>query len=241
MRRPDAPATSEAFDYVLVRSRRKSIGIQVKDDGCVEVRAPLRESQRSIDEALDRHHAWILERSRACLERRTRLRRRRFDDGEAIPYLGRTLELRLLDTAGPERPRVDGERLLVRRPSGLDAAASAAAIRTAVGGFLVERSADVFHDRHVAMSRLVGESALRITIKDMRSRWGSCGPKRRMSLSWRLILAPLDVIDYVIAHELTHIRHPDHSRRFWDDLARSLPGWRRSRDWLRAHGDDLQL
>ena len=100
-------------------------------------------------------------------------------------------------------------------------------------------AASVFHDRHLAMAARVGDAAERVAIKEMRSRWGSCGPKRRMSLNWRLILAPLEVVDYVLVHELTHIRHPDHSQRFWDAVEAACPDWRVHRDWLRAHGSDL--
>jgi predicted metal-dependent hydrolase len=91
------------------------------------------------------------------------------------------------------------------------------------------------------MSRKVGVSALRVVIKDMRTRWGSCGPDRRMNLNWRLVLAPEPIIDYVLAHELTHIEVPNHSRAFWRKVARACEHASASRKWLRVHGDDLEL
>ena len=237
---PETPP--DTLDYVLLRRRRKTISVSVSDDGEVEVRAPLRAPQRAIEEVLSLHFDWLVEQKRASEERLARARARRFEDGEAVPYMGRTLRLRLEEPVlGGRAARLDGDELVLTPPAGVSEADRRGALREAVGRFLVERAADVFHERHVAMAKLVGVSAVRLTIKDMRSRWGSCGPKRRMSLNWRLILAPLEVIDYVIAHELTHIRHPDHSRRFWADLSRSLPGWRPARDWLKRHGDDLRF
>ena len=80
-----------------------------------------------------------------------------------------------------------------------------------------------------------------MVIKDMASRWGSCGPDRRMSLNWRLILAPEHIIEYVLVHELCHIEVPNHSRAFWNKVGKSCADYRESRKWLRRHGDELDL
>jgi predicted metal-dependent hydrolase len=80
-----------------------------------------------------------------------------------------------------------------------------------------------------------------VIIKDMRTRWGSCGPNRLMNLNWRLVLAPERVLDYVLAHELMHIEEPNHSRAFWRRVAGVCPHWGDSRRWLRRHGEDLEL
>ena len=228
-------------EFELLRRRRRSVGIVVRDDGSVEVRAPLRAPLREIDAALVRHHDWIVERQRVHRERLRRRRERRFDDGDAVPFLGRSLRLTLREADPPEPPVCEGERLVVTLAPGLAVAERRAAAREAVGRWLLDRACDEFHARHLELAARVGDAAESVTIKEMRSRWGSCGPRRRMSLNWRLVLAPPHVIDYVIAHELTHIRHPDHSPRFWAAVAAACPDWRAGRDWLRDRGGDLQL
>ena len=78
-----------------------------------------------------------------------------------------------------------------------------------------------------------------IVIRDQRSRWGSCSTRGTLSFNWRLVLAPFEVLDYVVVHELCHLREPKHSRRFWRLVESSRPGWRAQRDWLHEHGPEL--
>jgi len=237
---PADPATLP-LEYDLHRRRRKSVGVLVRDDGTIEVRAPLRATLREIEKALDRHRAWLLDRQQ---EHRARWRRRlgrRFDDGDTIPWLGETLRLSVRESEARSEPVRRDDGLVVTLPAGLDVAGRRTAARDAVGLWLLDQAREIFHDRHVAMSALVGDAAVSVTIKEMSSRWGSCGTTRRMSLNWRLVLAPRDIIDYVLVHELTHIRHPDHSPRFWNAVADACPHWRESREWLRHRGADLEL
>ena len=79
----------------------------------------------------------------------------------------------------------------------------------------------------------------RIAIRDQRTRWGSCSPKGTLSFNWRLALAPLEVLDYVVVHELCHLRESNHSPRFWRLVTERRPGWREQRAWLREHGAEL--
>jgi predicted metal-dependent hydrolase len=85
----------------------------------------------------------------------------------------------------------------------------------------------------------IGVKPARIQIRDQRSRWGSCSTRGTLSFNWRLVLAPLDVLDYVVVHELCHLREPNHSRRFWRLVERHRPDWRQHRDWLHEYGPEL--
>ena len=85
----------------------------------------------------------------------------------------------------------------------------------------------------------IGVEYRRIRIGGQRTLWGSCSPLGTLSFNWRLALAPLEVLDYVVVHELCHLRVPNHSRRFWALVERHRPQWRQQRDWLRNYGPEL--
>jgi predicted metal-dependent hydrolase len=88
-------------------------------------------------------------------------------------------------------------------------------------------------------SERLGVEYARIQIGGQRTLWGSCSARGTLSFNWRLVLAPLEVLDYVVVHELCHLRVPNHSRRFWALVERHRPGWREQRHWLREHGPEL--
>jgi predicted metal-dependent hydrolase len=85
----------------------------------------------------------------------------------------------------------------------------------------------------------LGVGYARIHVRDQRTRWGSCSTRGTLSFNWRLALAPFGVLDYVVVHELCHLREPNHSRRFWSLVESRRPGWREQRAWLREHGAEL--
>jgi predicted metal-dependent hydrolase len=88
-------------------------------------------------------------------------------------------------------------------------------------------------------AEVLGVSYRRIEIRDQRTRWGSCSPRGTLSFNWRLALAPLEVLDYVVVHELCHLREANHSPRFWRLVSERRPAWREQRAWLREHGPEL--
>ncbi len=86
---------------------------------------------------------------------------------------------------------------------------------------------------------VLGVAYRRIALRDQRTRWGSCSSRGTLSFNWRLVLAPFEVLDYIVVHELCHLREPNHSPRFWRLVVSRRPGWRCQRDWLNEHGPEL--
>lgn len=132
-------------------------------------------------------------------------------------------------TEGP-RPRL-GEGAIQVAP-GRSAGPQVAALLKALARERVVAAADL----HAAR---LGRPYGRVTVRDTRSRWGSCSPAGDLMLSWRLILAPPDVLDYVVAHEVAHLEHMDHSAAFWSVVARLRPDFEEPRSWLRHNGQGL--
>lgn len=240
---PELRLTHETLSYTIDRRRRRTVGVVVRRDGRVEVHAPLATPMTEVRRIVDEFRPWI-ERKRDEVKDRLRKKRlRRFADGETIPFLGETLRLSVVESDRPAMEPVvrQGDTLVVRISAGLNPTSRSAVVRYAVIRWLLDAARDVLHEHHVSASRRVGKSARRVVVKDMATRWGSCGPDRNMSLNWRLVFAPPDVIDYVLVHELCHIEHPNHSRRFWQKVQSHCEKWREGRTWLRRHGDELDL
>lgn len=101
------------------------------------------------------------------------------------------------------------------------------------------RAKDELPSRCLELAAQHGERVDRVVVRNQRSRWGSCSTRRTISLNWRLVLMPPDVRDYVILHELMHLRHPNHSRAFWREVATVCPTWREAERWLRNNGQKL--
>jgi len=240
---PELRLSHGSVPYAVHRRRRRTLGVVVRPDGSVEVHAPTRSTTSEIKNVVEEFRPWIEKKRREALERLRRIRARRFDDGDEVPFLGESLRLRITETDAPRFEPVvrEGRVLDVATPSDLTPTSRRAVVRFAVQRWLLDEAREIFHRRHVAMARVVGQSALRVVIKDMRSRWGSCGPDRLMNLNWRLVLAPERVIDYVLVHELTHIVEPNHSPSFWRKVGRACRDFEESRAWLRVHGDELEL
>lgn len=147
--------------------------------------------------------------------------------GAALPVAGVPL---VLAPAAVRAAAIAGDALLL--PAGRPAGPVAQA-------FLKHRAMQQLRaacDRHAAA---LGRPYRAIVLRDTRSRWGSCTSDGRLMFSWRLAMAPPAVLDYVAAHEVAHLRHMDHSPRFWAAVAGLMPGYARHRDWLRRHGSDL--
>lgn len=113
-------------------------------------------------------------------------------------------------------------------------------LREHVERSLRARAAVELVSRTVALASEHGLEISGVAIRDQRTRWGTCSPARKISLNWRLIQMPPEVSDYVIYHELMHLRQPNHSRRFWREVEKVCPAWREAERWLRKHGKELQ-
>jgi predicted metal-dependent hydrolase len=147
--------------------------------------------------------------------------------GALLPVEG---QARLITPSDERRVRLTPEALLV--PQGRPAGVVAAAFLK----HLAHARLTVACDRH---AKALGRSFRAISLRDTRSRWGSCTHDGRLMFSWRLAMAPPEVLDYVAAHEVAHLEHMDHSPDFWAATARLLPDYARHRGWLRTHGHEL--
>jgi predicted metal-dependent hydrolase len=224
--------SGDPCDYQLRRARRRTIGFQIDDRG-LTVSAPRWVSLRDIEAAIVEKERWI--RSRLEQWRIWRAKRRlpqvHFADGGKLPYLGTEITLRLRADlrasalgSGP-----DGDELRLALPP----EAAEAQVRDAVQSWLKEQARHVLEERLRELSSRNAVSYSSWALSSARSQWGSCGADGRIRLNWRLIHFALPVIDYVVAHELAHLKELNHGPEFWRQVARLLPGFEAARDHIR--------
>lgn len=199
--------------------------VTVHPQGEVEVVLPRRARDREAAAAVAELRPWIERRLAEAVVVRERIAER----GATVPYLGAALAL--VGESGRTRVHRRGDKLLIPGADPQDAIERwyRRMARAEVGPRLDEAAA------------ALGVSYSSVRIANQRTRWGSCSSSGAMSFNWRLLLAPEDVFDYVLWHEACHLRHLDHSPRFWGLLEQHRPGYREQKAWLRRHGATLVL
>jgi predicted metal-dependent hydrolase len=228
----------QTIGFTLLRSRRRSIGFVITDDG-LRVTAPNWVTLRQVDEAVVEKSGWILAKLRDWHTRKEQLAlsQTRWQAGGELPYLGRRIVLRLGSNerhahleGDADAPR-DGDALWLALP----ATADQPRIRDAAQAWLQQRAGVWFGARLGHFLEVSGLKIQRWRLSSAATRWGSCTSDGNIMLNWRLIHFAPPIIDYVIAHELAHLREMNHSGNFWAEVGSILPDFERARDVLRRH------
>lgn len=215
----------------IIRSRRKTIALIIEGDGSLIVRAPLRASEKTIRDMVAQKAAWIA-RAQAKM-RQNLLPERRFVAGETFFLLGQPHLLKIVQAQRVGLTFEKGEFLLAQKAQ--------PRAREAFSLWYKKMAASLFPARLEELAKKHNLHPKKVRISSARTRWGSCSTSGTISLTWRLIMAPPEVIDYVIVHELAHIRVKNHSKDFWSLVASLMPDYKKHLGWLKAHGRSLEL
>ena len=224
--------------YALRRARRRSIGFVVGVEG-LSVNAPKWVGQNDIELALHEKSGWILRKLQEQRDRARRMQAARVDwrDGASIPFLGDRVVVVLdpstkgvfLDAGSACAPCVKTKLLRV----GLPKTASAEQIRDAVQSWLQRQAKALFEERCAHYSELLGVRVVRLSLSSAQTRWGSASADGSIRLNWRLVHFALPSVDYVVAHELAHLREMNHSPKFWDVVRSVMPDYEQARGSLK--------
>jgi predicted metal-dependent hydrolase len=210
-----------------VSLRRKSIGIQVTTAGKVVVSLPRGATQDSLAQALEKHRAWI---EAKVAERQAAWGQ--IKPGEAY-LLGEAFRLTVLRGA-PGAVSLNGPEICVPLPAGADP-------WPRLVGWYAERALTQLQARVAHFAVTMGLAPGPVELKGWKRRWGECHPDGTLRFNWRLILCPPMVIDYVVVHELAHLKIAGHNPRFWGVVAKVLPDYAARRRWLNREGSPFLL
>jgi predicted metal-dependent hydrolase len=224
--------------YVLKSSARaRRLRLVIRPATGLEVVMPRGATLRDVDRILREKASWI-ETTLARMAAQTIAPPPPQTDGRMLSYLGEPVRLAIQTSAPAGRFRAtlrDGTLALIV------ASADEKVVRAALEMWYRRQARAVFAERLAICNMAYGFQYGRVSIKDQKSRWGSCSRKGNLNFNWRLLLAPLPVLDYVVYHELAHLKEPNHAPRFWEVVAGACPAYREHRRWLKQHGHELRF
>jgi predicted metal-dependent hydrolase len=218
----------------LIRSKRRTIALIIERDGSFTVRAPMHAPHTAIESFIQQKEDWIT-------RTRNKMKSAPYDgptiekqyiDGEKFLFLGSFFDLKLV---GFQRPSLCFD-------SGFTLSRAAQVKGEQVfTHWYKERAFEIISERVKQYAGQYNFTPKQVKISSAKTRWGSCSPSGTLNFTWRLVMAPLDVVDYVVVHELAHLRVKNHSSKFWKVVKTICPDFNKQRKWLKENGEKLSL
>lgn len=219
------------LDYQVIYSKRKTITLTVERDRSIVVHAPVGTSEERIRQAVEDKKLWLYEKLHNEQKYPAQPLRKEFVTGETISYLGRNYRLEITDDDEP------GVRFQSRFYISRQQHSSVAQL---VQAWYTKRAQEKLPPRVRQFARSLGVTFNQVLVSDLKIRWASCTPKSNLNFNWRIMKAPLFVIDYLIVHELAHLLEPNHTPKFWNIVAVQVPRYEKAKEWLRENGGILE-
>jgi len=218
------------LEYKIVYSNRKTVTISVERDRSVMVRAPRNTSAEKIAQIIEMKKIWIYDKINHVQKSPEKTQTNEFVSGESILYLGRNYKLQLIAK--------DTEGLLFNDAFYLSQSESDKAQKL-IKAWFVTKAKEIILPKANYYATRIGVKFQEAKISEMKYRWGSCTLKNNINFNWRIIKAPMYVVNYIIVHELAHFRETNHTPEFWNIVAVQIPNYQKAKDWLKKHGENL--
>ncbi|HVZ36071.1 MAG TPA: SprT family zinc-dependent metalloprotease [Polyangiaceae bacterium] len=213
--------------------RRTTLGLTVERDGSLILSAPAEVADTRLEKFAREKRFWVYQKLAAKEALPPPLPARRYVNGEAFPYLGRSH--RLLLVAQQDVPvKLEAGRFRMRRDE-------VSRGRHAMVEWYVTHARPWLAARVSRFAARVRVAPSGVAVQDLGFRWGSCGKGARLYFHWQSILLPPRIVDYVVVHELVHLREPHHTPAFWRAVERAVPDWEERRGWLADHGRQFAI
>jgi predicted metal-dependent hydrolase len=216
----------------IIRSKRRTIALIVDHDGKLIVRAPLRTTLKQIETLVEQKAGWIRSKQELTNTTYARFTPKDYVNGEWFLYLGKAYRLAIVNDSD-QSLRLADQFYLSKSVLGH--------AEQVFKGWYILHAKVVINERVQWHAANHGFKYRQVNITNAQARWGSCSPRGNLNFSWRLVMAPMQAIDYVVVHELVHLHEKNHSRRFWDKVKIILPDYTSQVKWLKTCGHMLRL
>jgi len=230
-----------SIPYKIRRSpRRKTVAVSVDRQNGVMLTAPLEAGVPRLDRVVRDKARWILDRLRHVQQAEAELPEREFVSGESYQYLGRHYRLKVVRRAHSGEAKLERGWLVVPVSTHANESQRAELVRESLETWYRRHAAQRLPERVSHWHRRVGVPVPKVIVKNQLKRWGSCDSKGNIRFNWRIIQAPMRLVDYVVVHELVHLLHKNHTKDYWATLGRVMPDYEKRRHELRKVGPRLE-
>ncbi|MCK4143619.1 M48 family metallopeptidase [Ralstonia pseudosolanacearum] len=217
----------------VVRSARRSAAIYVERDGSVTVRAPVDLDEARLTKLVEKKLPWIYRNVALWRELNRNVPHREFVSGETFYVEGQPCLLDVRDEASLPLS-LEGNRLVVKRNALGKADELLKAMYRQLGYERLPRLIETYASR-------IGVKPGKLRVWELHNRWASCSVAGNLNFHWSVMTLPLDILEYLVAHEVVHLKHRNHTKEFWSEVERIYPGWRVATEWLRTNGAGRSL
>lgn len=222
---------NRSFDYHVIYSKRKSIEIRIEPTGEVQLKVPKNTSDKIIQDVLRKRSQWIVDKIESLCK--IPVQKRQYKSGETVKYLGEQIPTVIMKrhVSKAQISKVDNELILI-----VPEEVSNDFISKMMVAFYKKLLKPLIMKRIELYQHHFEYSPNKISVRDQKTRWGSCSSKRNLSFNYRLLMAPIEVIDYIVIHEMCHMEHMDHSKSYWKRVHEVMPDYKIQEQWLKDHG-----
>jgi predicted metal-dependent hydrolase len=232
----------EKINYKIKRSKRKTIGIKISPEEGVTLSVPMRCNEDTIKSVLNTKASWILSKLKLMENKTDGLVQRQYVTGEQLMLLGDYYKLSII--AGDFKDcsvKFNEQGFKVYLGSDISEEFRKSIIKMALDKLYRDIAKRFLKERTEYYASILKVNPNRITIKEQKSVWGSCSSKSNINYNWRIIMAPAKIVDYLVVHELCHLRQPNHSEAYWNLVEAILPDYKERKNWLKENGIKLNI
>ncbi|MCW2279189.1 M48 family metallopeptidase [Heliophilum fasciatum] len=228
----------QTIRFELIYSRRKTLGIQIEPPDKVIVKSPFGLSTDQVCAIVQKRAAWIIKKLASFRAMNIQPVQRSLINGELYLYLGKEYPLQIIIDKSVAKPSVDlfQDRLVVITPT-----IEKTMLQKALIAWYKVAAATLIEERIRVYAHCFSLSPVEVKVKEQKRRWGSCTAQNHLLFNWRIVMAPLAVLDYVVVHEMSHLVHKNHGKDYWNLVASILPDFKKRKEWLKYNALRMEI